>query len=151
MNTPVSYKLAKLLKEKGFDKGCVANWWILAKDHSDNYKNNQPLDESKIFFAANREEYDNMVQIDNDTEHNAYHVLGCPTIAEVVMWLYEKRGIWVAVDAGINGFHAHYKVNPIGRLSSNLKQGWVNDESNPLPSPKEAYETAIKYCLTKLI
>ena len=159
MNTPVSYELAKLLKEKGFDKPTQK-----AYINNKLFKNFEESSGECEYYFHSDDFYEDWnkkgwvytekgqgcfgCKLDNLNYFEAY---AAPTITEVVMWLYEKRGIWVAVDAGINGFHAHYKANPVGTLSSNLKQGWVNDESNPLPSPKEAYETAIKYCLTKLI
>ena len=78
-------------------------------------------------------------------------VCSAPTIAEVVMWLYEKHGIWVSVDIGMTGFYGHYKVNPQNTSPSNLKQGWANDQDNPAKSITEAYESAIIYSLEKLI
>lgn len=64
--------------------------------------------------------------------------LDYPTITEVVMWLYEKHGIWISVEQ--NSFIGGGKSSFI----SNVKRAEYN-------SPTEAYEAAIEYCLTKLI
>lgn len=67
-----------------------------------------------------------------------------PTIAEVVMWLYEKHGIWISVDWTVFfkekvWFYSIRQKNQ----SSKLKRLFN--------SPTEAYEAAITYTLTKLI
>lgn len=75
MTTTVSFKLAKLLKEKGFDKRC-----------------NGCYDEKGIYgftVMSIKQYYTNSKE---DTWNFA-----APTISEVVMWLYEKHGIWIEV------------------------------------------------------
>jgi hypothetical protein len=138
MNTPVSFPIAKLLKEKGFDESTESNWWILAKDHSENYNKKLPVDESKIFFTKNSYELELKTQIDENTEHNFYHVLKAPTIAEVVTWLYENHGIWIEVTTDVNGKFC-WLVKPFRASNNNFN------------SPTEAYEAAIKYTLNNLI
>ena len=145
MNTPIKFELAKLLKEKGFDEGTEANWWILAKDHTENYKKKLPVDESKIFFTNNLDEFELKTQIDEETEHNAYHVLSAPTIAQVIMWLYEKYEIWVVVlPELLNGETVRF-------YPSIFEQGVGEDIEEYSNSPTEAYEAAIEYTLNKLI
>lgn len=80
-----------------------------------------------------------------------------PTIAEVVMWLYEKHGIWVIVDCDCYG-ELWY-----ARLSVASKENWddldkrheiisaVRKFPNEHKLPTEAYEAAITYTLNKLI
>ena len=129
MNKEVNFKIAKLLKEKGFNEE-VRDYYG-EKDgvfyHSQYYRDNISINEKHKGFVT------------------------APTIAEVVMWLYEKHGIWISVDIGMTGFYGHYKVNPQNTLPSNLKQGWANDQDNPAKSITEAYEAAIKYVLKDLI
>lgn len=67
-----------------------------------------------------------------------------PTIAEVVMWLYEKHGVWIYVqrdwDVGkCLGFE--------GIIDGN--DGIINTKT--FNSPTEAYEDAIKYTLENII
>lgn len=75
MNTPVNFKLAKLLKEKGFDEVCQ-KWYSV---------------EGGLYY---QDEFDN--------NRGFIPVCECeaPTIAEVVTWLYEKHGIWIYIKQG---------------------------------------------------
>jgi len=119
MNTPLSLEIAKLLKEKGFDEPC--------RFVHDNWNNIED------WYDIDREYHKN-------SEKNASVYYSAPTIAEVVMWLYEKHGIWV------------YTSKP-------SEEGWVIhwqglDNYPPLQyynSPTEAYEAAITYTLNNLI
>ena len=68
-----------------------------------------------------------------------------PTIAEVVMWLYEKHGVWITVCViGVDGFG--YWLHDKGRKRLN-----PDNQGGYWLSPTEAYKAAIEYCLTKLI
>ena len=82
---------------------------------------------------------------------NKPEVINLPTIAEVVMWLYEKYGIWIEVschtvldekDDDVDVFYfVIRKLKPVNILYSG---DFVN-------SPTEAYEAAILYTLKNLI
>ena len=86
-------------------------------------------------------------------------VYDAPTIADVVMWLYEKHGIWVSVDwmkrikPYNSGFYCHLR----GTNKSLNRDNFIviNDTLNPgyevFNSPTEAYEDAIEYILNNLI
>ena len=65
-----------------------------------------------------------------------------PTISDVIMWLYEKHGIWVNI--GFSGDESCYLMvtNKIGEIKWNEKG---------FKSPTEAYEAAIEYTLKNLI
>ena len=118
MNTPVSFELAKLLKEKCFDKRTPMVWlFSLGKQH---------LRELHLSLEL------------NDCEYNA------PTIADVVMWLYENHGIWISV---IMTYPETFEYS-IVKLDSTKELAIIHQQ---LKSPIEAYEAGINYCLTKLI
>lgn len=68
MTTTVSFKLAKLLKEKEYNKLCNKLWHFNGSDC--------------------------IVMPNKNSENFGF---SAPTIAEVVMWLYEKHGIWIEV------------------------------------------------------
>jgi hypothetical protein len=102
--TPVSFEIAKLLKDKGFD-GIEIDYGL-----------NQIL-----------------------------NLKPAPTIAEVVMWLYEKHGIWVSV---LQMLHNGEKVI---WYASYYEQGVGEDIEEYYDSPTEAYEAAINYVLLNLI
>ena len=119
MNTPVSFELAKLLKEKGFNKALPSICFI--KEES-NYT-------STMVYEV----------LDMDFEY-----ILRPTIAEVVMWLYEKHGIWVCV-AEHDGWG--YSIqNPYSETTNNVIKNCFEFDS-----PTEAYEAAIDYTLNNLI
>ena len=133
MNTPVSFELAKLLKEKGFDEYCK-----LCVEEGD---------ERPLPFNAG-----------NILHKNSLHpYYSTPTIAEVVMWLYEKHGIWIGVDCDC------YGILWYANLSVASEKNWDNihlrheiiSASKKFPnehnSPTEAYEAAILYTLNNLI
>lgn len=142
MNTEVNYEIAKLLKDKGFKGSTHANWWILQKDHHENYKKRLPVDESKVFFTKNSYDLDLKIQIDEEREHNVFHVLSAPAIAEVVMWLYENHGIWISTLPYYKGKFKYVIINESNR-SGRERPGFN--------SPTEAYEAAIKHTLENLI
>ena len=72
MNTPVSFPLAKLLKEKGF--------------------------EGNYFHYWNRVSYSGEWEVDTRIWDTSVDYIEAPTIADVVMWLYKEHNIWISVD-----------------------------------------------------
>jgi hypothetical protein len=94
MNTPVSFELVKLLKEK-------------------------------------------------DEQFDVTSTLDYPTISEVVMWLYEKHGIWITVTSiSQESWQCH-----MTKKGDSLGKCYLEDFYNPT----EAYEAAILYTLNNLI
>jgi len=128
MNKEVNFEIAKLLKEKGFD--------IPTRSYR---QKSAVIGSEKILPLVSVEEpYD----WNNYSSEVPYYSI--PTIAEVVMWLYEKYGIWISVtkdwDVGkCLGFESIIDTN----------DGFINTET--YNSPTEAYEAAITYCLENLI
>jgi hypothetical protein len=59
-----------------------------------------------------------------------------PTIAEVVMWLWEKHNIWIEVRLS-------YQSNKFVVITKNPRV-----ELNVTNTPTQAYEAAIKHCLS---
>lgn len=116
MHTPVKFSLAKLLKEKGFDKDCR------------HFYEDEDLKEA--FYYRNHND-------SSVTVHSA------PTIAEVVMWFYEKHGIWITVDYSLGHFSPFIKRQ--GKKAIPIKH-W-----NFFSTPTEAYEAAIESTLKNLI
>ena len=74
------------------------------------------------------------------------------TIAEVVMWLYEKHEIWVQVSVSRYGKFYCNVLKKENTKSLNNPTSWeMQVQLNDFNSPTEAYEAAIKYTLEKLI
>lgn len=106
MTTPVSFEIAKLLKEKGYR---------ILPDFKSSY----------------------------------------PTIAEVVMWLYEKYGIWVQGPFPLNNGKWEWVVfflkEPLDGSDGFKNRMSILDEKPYYNTPTEAYEAAIEYVLKNLI
>ena len=121
MNTPVKFEIAKLLKEKGYNEQTI-----------DIYQDGEIL---RLKSTISNKEF--------MTSRN----YSAPTIAEVVMWLYEKHGIWII---------SSYELN-----IENHKKEWfwiaIKDgeeiayQYRDFNSPTEAYEAAIEFTLENLI
>ena len=124
MNTPVSFEIAKLLKEKGFDERL--NYY---------YDSFGDIGSSKVKVNWNESEE---------------LLCSAPTIAEVVMWLYEKHGIWIRVTPKpYSHFLTHWRWEHMSTDYSTRNCGWERTEDYLLPT--EAYEAAIIYILKNLI
>ena len=86
-----------------------------------------------------------------------------PTTADVVMWLYEKHGIWINVCPTIIEYNSRKDcigfIYLITKLKTYLENGkmYGNDDKGIFSnsyyynSPTEAYESAIEYTLNNLI
>jgi hypothetical protein len=136
MTTPVNFELAKLLKEKGFDKPTVQFYTRGKKPY---------LTEAQDYMS------------DRYTISNWNNGMGsyptkdedvccsAPTIAEVVMWLYKKYGIWIEVYMNDDTTFGYLisKVTIVGRIYYPIKLHF--------DLPTEAYEAAIKYTMENLI
>lgn len=123
MNKPCSKELAILLKEKGFDE--ISNYnYSEVYGYIENINNLRHSDGNNRFVSA-------------------------PTIADIIMWLYEKQNIWIYSEI-ISGDEFRFCVRNIYQLHlGQYNELYVNDLQ--FSSPAEAYEAAIKYCLNKLI
>lgn len=128
MTTTVKFELAKLLKEKGFKEGSRKGY----------------LENGELGISH----YSGLCWNDDEDYPTKY---AAPTIAEVVMWLYEKHGIWISVSVNqkierfISTVHENhlYKCSIYGQTNERPENGWE--------TPTESYEAAIEYCLTNLI
>ncbi len=119
----VTFPVANLLKEKGFNLECrsyyrhdgVISFWEFVANANDNLL-------QKTFYSR-------------------------PLQSDVVDWLLEKHGIWVSVDTNSTRKWL-WRINQI-ELDSFIQNDDFNEDY--FNSPKEAYESAFKYTLTELI
>lgn len=124
MNTYVSRQLAELAKEKGFeqkhDVGVVCR--ITNKVNS-SFERTRPITESDI--------------------ENSWCVFNeiYPTIADVVMWLYEEHGIWICADRHYDSFIVKRDRIPID---------FDGKASFHYTSPTKAYEAGLEHTLKTL-
>jgi hypothetical protein len=152
MNTPVSFEISKLMKEKGF--GMTAGSCYYNEEFFINH-NVIPLQYPELKGVGYKERVTDKI-------------IFAPTIAEVVMWLYEKHGIWVFIlpqDKSVVDYRVESSEFPslplfllIVKYEKDLTFKEILNSSDPnskmflhFDEPIEAYETAIEYCLTNLI
>lgn len=125
MNTPVSFKLAKLLKEKGYNLYCRCSYW----------------EGELTLYTPGYALEDGTTSQENYWDFERYYA---PTIADVVMWLYEKHEYWCYTYTNGKIWYPciQHKFGDMAVLSGKI--GEFN-------SPTEAYEAAISYALNSLI
>lgn len=128
MNAPVSFELSKLLKEEGYSKPCEYFW----QDRDLSFSPSG-LKKTKNGKKMNHNKYDDFIY-------------SAPTIAEVVMWLYEKHGIWTVVNVNIMGswYFEHFDLKK--KRNAQFKPTDTHYDSST-----EAYSQAILYTLKNLI
>jgi len=129
LNKIVDFSTAKLLKEKGFDLYCVFSYW------------NSELTSRTPGYALE----DGTTSQENYWDFDRYYA---PTIAEVVMWLYEKHGVWI--------YTWNSDINMIFKAwIQNLRNKGIDTIEVPnikiWNSPTEAYQAAILFCLENII
>lgn len=120
MNTPVNFKLAKLLKEKRFDENCRFGY-----DGSF-----EPHHIGLIEFGY--------LQRNSELLKLTY---SAPTIAEVVCWIYSKYQIWVQVSI-LKDDEWHYSIR---RKNNNWNIEFPTKEK--FTSIENAYEKGINVVL----
>jgi hypothetical protein len=151
MNNPVSFELAKLLKEKGFNEPTIDQYYL----SNGIYK----LKEIKEGVFSNSE-------LEKDGENyggsNPNFWISAPTIADVVMWLYEKyhtfisvvnepnvhRFKWIITNLALVGYKRYIHSDKLKEMNEEETEYLYQHYFN---SPIEAYEAGIKYCLEKVI
>lgn len=172
MNTPVKFQLAKLLKEKGWNKPEL-NFYFEDGTFSENvFRDSVGMDYGSQFEVG----FSELIENWNDkwlTKKNGDRCFGCdksrgyfetfsaPTIAEVVMWLYEKHGIWIDVYYNSKYKSWDYEYTNINWSQEEVDKKLEEDIHNLLDnifnakikynSPTEAYEAAIEFTLKNLI
>lgn len=135
MNTIVDFEIGKLLKERGYNE-----------PHNKVYNTLGELWDSHYPTMTN-----------DDVDSGA--CCTAPIIAEVVMWLYEKYGVWVEVNLLPNIDKFSFIAKPINfkkpkEFDSYVEyykavSKFISKERFNLPT--EAYFEAIKYTLNNLV
>ena len=83
----------------------------------------------------------------NEKDTTPFQTISAPTIVEVVMWLYEKHGIWIIPSYELN-IENHKKEWFWIAIKDGEEIAYQYRDFN---SPTEAYEAAIDYTLNNLI
>jgi len=123
----VSFEIAKLLKEKGFDEPCYLGY----------NKNGE-------YFPTNNRSNSQIVQPD-------FCFICCPTLQMAMKWLREVYNLFIFPFPQMN---TNKFWTEIYQLSDNQEWENIYCESIDLqdyPTYEQAAEAAIKYCLENLI
>jgi hypothetical protein len=131
MTTPVSFEIAKLLKEKGFNTPTL------------------------YFYLDGKLKYNHSIQPRNSNAHSGTIDVSAPNIAEIVMWLYEKHGIWIWSTPQIDlkgEFYWKWYAIKLSNMrpksaTSIIKHPMLRDMNS---TPEKAYEAAIEHILKKI-
>lgn len=119
MNKEVNFEIAKLLKEKGFDTIDCGGYYHVCDGYTKGY-----------------------AYCYSDVNTQKENAILAPTIAEVVMWLYERHGIWIYIK---QGYKWEWYIETVANHPELKYYDGLED------SPTEAYEAAIKHTLENLI
>ena len=114
MNTLVNFEIAKLLKDKGCD---IQSAFVYKTENNKTF----------VLIPSGLNPMDGL-----------FSTYSAPKIAKVVMWLYEKHGIWIYAKRGYGWEFVIEKVETLN-----------NDGT--FKTPTEAYTAAILYTLKSLI
>lgn len=118
LSKEVSFELAKLLKEKKYDKLCKSYY----------YNNGTDVLEPTTLTHNN---------------NLANSCCVAPTIAEVIDWVLEKYGIWISVSCDCGNDNLFYSKIFSTEIGIDRCIETIKNKDTPL----EAYEEAIKYVL----
>lgn len=124
MKTIVDFSTAKLLKEKGY---------------------NNPHD--KVYSTLG-----NVLDSHYPTMSNSNLDPGisctAPTIGDVIIWFYEKQGIWIVVNVQIDDSWYFELYNLKDSRNAEIR---VDIYDNIYENPTEAYQAAITYNIYNII
>ena len=124
----VSFKTAKLLKEKGFDEEC---WYWYEEDG---------------YFKDSNDDYGFQSNSDHISDD---FICSSPTLQMAMKWLREREWFICVIPLA---FYCGEKVSKFGYSIWAGDNFEVNEENTPeFTTYKEACEAAIKYCLENLI
>ena len=151
MNTPVSFEIAKLLKEKGIKIESSQDDEIYGYCYCKYYKGS----DYKLVSNAWRSLRQYTLNFTQDSQRYDYvtsPVYEAPTIADVIMWLYEKHNLWILPLPTITGYFAYKIVDVQLNPDKPIERPPYKDVSaHDYSTPTEAYEAAIEYTLKNLI
>ena len=125
----VSYEVAKLLKEKGFDENC-SHFYRVDGEHECCYK-------AKLPRLTN-----NDIRSHDDWVNRVF-ACTCPTLQMAMKWLRKVHNILIVIDKG-EDFYAW-------QLENNTTGEYLGDIVGECKSYEQACEAAIKYCLKNLV
>jgi len=73
------------------------------------------------------------------------------TIADVIMWLYAKHGVWIEVQHCGTFNQFGFKISKLDKNNIRIEPSHIHPFGKGFTSPTEAYTAAIEYTLKHLI
>ena len=145
----VDFDTAKLLKEKGFDWKTDFVWYEHLPPSIDwrNKANQQAMD--YFYFNETIEHHSYYRNCDKKPSYISGDIYSAPTQQMACRWLYEEKGFYIAILPCEKGFYAMIYHTGVSRHLEYLSL--VQDKEHDNPTPQQAIESALQYCLTKLI
>jgi len=154
----VSYKVAKLLKEKGFKESTRFVWYEHLPSQNAVYNSEIGKPKRDYFYWEKEGERNSLWT--NESPVPSYisgEVYSCPTLQMIMKWLREK-GFHINVsisydysvdaDGNVVDKWTFWLFEILSSFSGNLI---YTEEVNEYDSYEEAVDAAIKYCLENLI
>lgn len=152
MTTRVNFEIAKLLKEKGYDEECNSYFSQALFEGADpNWEG--------VFPKGSVFQYPDYHHNSLPNTNDLLFTCSAPTIAEVVMWLYEEYGIWVEANYLPNVEKFAFIAKPLDfkkpKEFSSYKEYYRATSRflsiDRYETPTEAYSAGIEYTLKNLI
>lgn len=158
MKSPISFRNAKILKERGWKSPTLHFYFEDGELKENVLRETTGMDYGAIFEIENSELLENW----NDgwlTKKDGRRCFGCsksrgyletfsaPSVFEVLVWLHDSHGIWITAEPAIkdDGTITNiYKIFKRGHLSA------ISRISNGFDSLERAYDTAIFDTLSEL-
>lgn len=98
LNKEVSFSLAKLLKEKNWNKQCIDFYFedntFSANYYFDDLESSELINDWNDNFLTKK---DGSRCFGCDKSKGYFETFSAPTIAEVIDWIYEKHNIWISI------------------------------------------------------
>jgi hypothetical protein len=159
MKYPISFRNAKILKEKGWKSPTLHFYFEDGELKENTLQETTGMDYGSVFEIEASELFENW----NDgwlTKKTGRRCFGCsksqgyletfsaPTVYEVLMWLYDEHEIWITAEPSVNDdgtITNIYKIFKGGRLFD------ISRISSGFRSLEGAYDAAIFDTLDELI
>ena len=132
----VSFEVAKLLKEKGFN---IPVYHSIRKV----YKDERP--DTSIWRSDRPENY-------NDIEegNNHYCSYSCPTLQMAMKWLREEHNVYIDICT-LSQLSYCYRVCLVSDTTGTLYEDYACEEGERFYSYREACDFALEYCLENIL
>ena len=124
----VSFDVAKLLKEKGFNEECRTYYKVFPKNRI-----------AAIYHSSENR---------GVSEDDPNEIL-CPTQQMTMRWLREEKGLFISI--GNDDLDYNWQIFDVKNRTKDLDPTCLTESYAGYKTYEEACEAAIKYCLENLI